>query len=88
MTSIDKTVSQKCLNPLKAGQEFGVKTAVNDYIPDRVSIPLKRVKNSETGAKGTHVRCSTSLNPLKAGQEFGGGRDRFFCRSSRKSQSP
>ena len=43
----------------------------------RVSIPLKRVKNSEYWKLVDRNGEEASLNPLKAGQEFGAGDETF-----------
>ena len=52
------------LNPLKAGQEFGVGRGHSGSGLDVwVSIPLKRVKNSETVAWEKAFRFSLSQSP-------------------------
>ena len=54
----------------------------------RVSIPLKRVKNSETTVTWVEVPPEKRLNPLKAGQEFGAGGLRRWQDRPGQSQSP
>ena len=80
---------KESLNPLKAGQEFGgAGTGGPPRTQARVSIPLKRVKNSELVPEEAVTAMAMGLNPLKAGQEFGGEINGVPISEHVRSQSP
>ena len=54
----------------------------------KVSIPLKRVKNSERWFWSRTPSRRGRLNPLKAGQEFGAEAVQKFLDKLDESQSP